>query len=156
MPLLEEADELLGVDDSAAARRRPGATSSAAGGDAQETLDLLHGSRSQDAETEAEAEELSAFDLLDAEGLAARQEERDTRTTAERAAADRTWTYGHVIVDEAQELSAMAWRLLLRRCPTRSMTVVGDVAQTGSPGRGDQLGGGARARTSARTGGWRS
>ena len=57
---------------------------------------------------------------------------RDSRTTAERAAADRTWTYGHVIVDEAQELSAMAWRLLLRRCPTRSMTLVGDVAQTGS------------------------
>ena len=26
----------------------------------------------------------------------------------------------------------MAWRLVLRRCPTRSMTVVGDVAQTGS------------------------
>ena len=26
----------------------------------------------------------------------------------------------------------MAWRLLLRRCPTRSMTLVGDVAQTGS------------------------
>jgi hypothetical protein len=27
----------------------------------------------------------------------------------------------------------MAWRMLLRRCPTRSMTVVGDVAQTGAP-----------------------
>jgi DNA helicase IV len=27
----------------------------------------------------------------------------------------------------------MAWRLVLRKCPTRSMTVVGDVAQTGSP-----------------------
>lgn len=26
----------------------------------------------------------------------------------------------------------MAWRVLLRRCPTRSMTLVGDVAQTGS------------------------
>ncbi len=51
-------------------------------------------------------------------------------TTAERAAADRTWTYGHVVVDEAQELSAMAWRMLLRRVPTRSMTIVGDVAQT--------------------------
>jgi DNA helicase IV len=131
VPLLEEADELLGVDDSAARaaarrdeqhRRR----------EAQETLDMLHGSRSTDAETEAEAEEVYAYDLLDAEGLAARQEVRDTRTTAERAAADRTWTYGHVIVDEAQELSAMAWRLLLRRCPTRSMTLVGDVAQTGS------------------------
>ena len=99
--------------------------------------------------TEEEAEELTACDLLDAEGLAERQEERDTRTTAERAAADRTWTYGHVIVDEAQELSAMAWRLLLRRCPTRSMTVVGDVAQTGSPGRRHQLGARCSARTSA-------
>jgi DNA helicase IV len=31
-----------------------------------------------------------------------------------------------VIVDEAQELSAMAWRMVRRRCPARSMTVVGD------------------------------
>ncbi|CCH31597.1 UvrD-helicase domain-containing protein [Actinosynnema sp. NPDC047251] len=54
-------------------------------------------------------------------------------TVAERAAADRTWTYGHVVVDEAQELSAMAWRMVMRRCPSRSMTVVGDLAQTGSP-----------------------
>ena len=54
-------------------------------------------------------------------------------STAERAAADRTWAYGHVIIDEAQELSAMAWRMVLRRNPARSMTVVGDVAQTGSP-----------------------
>jgi hypothetical protein len=38
-----------------------------------------------------------------------------------------------VIIDEAQELSAMAWRMVLRRNPARSMTVVGDVAQTGSP-----------------------
>ncbi|HEY1179572.1 MAG TPA: helicase, partial [Phytomonospora sp.] len=39
--------------------------------------------------------------------------------------------FGHVIVDEAQELSAMVWRLLMRRCPSKSMTLVGDVAQTG-------------------------
>jgi len=42
-------------------------------------------------------------------------------------------TFGHVVVDEAQELSEMDWRMLLRRCPTRSMTVVGDLGQTGSP-----------------------
>jgi hypothetical protein len=36
-------------------------------------------------------------------------------------------------VDEAQELSAMAWRMIMRRVPTRSMTLVGDVAQTGNP-----------------------
>jgi DNA helicase IV len=131
VPLLEEADELLGTDDAAersAARRERQRRRR----HAQETLDLLHGSRSFDAETEEESEELSAVDLLDAESLAARQEEVDTRSTAERAAADRTWTFGHVIVDEAQELSAMAWRTVLRRVPTRSMTVVGDVAQTGS------------------------
>ncbi|WP_236836533.1 helicase [Blastococcus sp. KM273129] len=131
VPLLEEADELLGVDDSAerAAARRERQRRLR---HAQETLDLLHGSRSTDWETEDESEELSAGDLLDAEGLAERQEVGDVRSTAQRAAADRTWTYGHVIVDEAQELSAMAWRVLLRRCPTRSMTLVGDVAQTGS------------------------
>lgn len=55
-------------------------------------------------------------------------------TTAERAAQDRSWTYAHVIVDEAQELSAMDWRMLVRRCPTRSFTIVGDVAQTSNPG----------------------
>jgi superfamily I DNA/RNA helicase len=38
--------------------------------------------------------------------------------------------FGHIIVDEAQELSPMAWRLLFRRSPTRSMTLVGDPAQT--------------------------
>ncbi|MFI5592222.1 HelD family protein [Amycolatopsis sp. NPDC051758] len=41
--------------------------------------------------------------------------------------------FGHVVVDEAQELSEMAWRMLMRRCPTRSMTLVGDLAQTGNP-----------------------
>ncbi|MBF0939625.1 MAG: AAA family ATPase, partial [Schaalia georgiae] len=48
---------------------------------------------------------------------------------AERAANDRTWAYGHVVVDEAQELTAMEWRALLRRCPSRSFTVVGDLDQ---------------------------
>lgn len=40
-------------------------------------------------------------------------------------------TYGHVVVDEAQELSPMQWRAVLRRCPGRSLTVVGDLAQAG-------------------------
>src|SRR5690606_40845884 len=65
--------------------------------------------------------------------LAERQDVRARLTAAERAAGDRTWTYGHVIVDEAQELSEMAWRMVMRRIPNRWMTVVGDVAQTGDP-----------------------
>jgi DNA helicase IV len=38
-------------------------------------------------------------------------------------------TYGHIIVDEAQDLSAMALRMLARRAHEGSMTVVGDLAQ---------------------------
>ncbi|MFF1420246.1 HelD family protein [Streptomyces sp. NPDC058280] len=40
--------------------------------------------------------------------------------------------YGHIVIDEAQELSEMQWRMLMRRCPARSLTVVGDFAQAGS------------------------
>jgi DNA helicase IV len=46
---------------------------------------------------------------------------------------DRSWIYGHVVVDEAQELSRMAWHVLARRCSRRSMTVVGDLQQTTHP-----------------------
>ncbi|HVM53862.1 MAG TPA: UvrD-helicase domain-containing protein [Acidimicrobiales bacterium] len=42
--------------------------------------------------------------------------------------------YGHVVVDEAQDLSAMQWRALARRCPTRSMTIAGDQDQAIRPG----------------------
>jgi DNA helicase IV len=66
--------------------------------------------------------------------LAARQRDNGPGSSiAERARQDRTWTFGHVIVDEAQEVSAMAWRMLMRRCPARSMTVAGDTAQRGAP-----------------------
>jgi DNA helicase IV len=43
-------------------------------------------------------------------------------------------TYSHVVVDEAQDLSAMQWRALARRCPTLSMTVAGDQGQAIRPG----------------------
>ena len=61
---------------------------------------------------------LLAQDMLYAEDLADRFVERDIRELVERAAADRDWTYGHVVVDEAQELSEMDWRVLMRRCPS--------------------------------------
>jgi DNA helicase IV len=130
VPLLDEAAELLGEDDRAARargereRRRRIAY-------ARGVLDLAYGSRSVDLNPEDEAEILSAYDILDAERLADRYEEEDDRTAVERAAADRAWAFGHIVVDEAQEVSPMAWRMLIRRCPTRSMTVVGDMAQAG-------------------------
>ena len=116
IPLLDEAAELLGEDDQAARAQ--------ARSDAE--------SRAQEVEYARQVLENSwAGAFVSADALADRfSSAGPSLTTAERAAADRTWTYGHVVVDEAQELSAMAWRSLLRRVPTRSMTIVGDVAQT--------------------------
>ena len=46
---------------------------------------------------------------------------------------DAVLTYGHIVVDEAQDLSPMELRMIARRSLNGSMTVVGDIAQaTGS------------------------
>ncbi|MFJ9709374.1 HelD family protein [Streptomyces sp. NPDC101234] len=131
VPLLDEAAELLGVDERVARARaeRERETQIAY---AQGVLDVSYASRTYefDDKEDEDSEVLSAHDIIDAERFAERQEEDDHRSAAERAAADRTWAFGHIIVDEAQELSPMAWRLLMRRSPTRSMTLVGDPAQT--------------------------
>ncbi|MFJ9781801.1 RNA polymerase recycling motor ATPase HelR [Amycolatopsis sp. NPDC101161] len=124
VPLLDELVDLLGRDDSAertAARRQAEEDAEYAEG----VMDLIK----LDREELDEDLGLVATDLLYAEDLAGRFVERDARDLAERAAADRDWTYGHVVVDEAQELSEMDWRVLMRRCPSRSFTIVGDLAQ---------------------------
>ncbi|MFB9239911.1 HelD family protein [Plantactinospora siamensis] len=130
VPLLDEAAELLGEDDRArrAAQERERRRRIAY---AEGALEIAKGSESYEFEDQ-ESEILAATDLIDADRLADRHTGGEWLSTAQRAAADRQWAFGHVIVDEAQELSAMAWRLLMRRCPSRSMTVVGDVAQTGA------------------------
>lgn len=126
VPLLDEAAELLGVDDSAARRAADRAR--------RGRIDYAEGVLAiMDTDEDPDGELLRAVDVIDAEKLAERHAGHDHRTLAERAAADREWTYGHIVVDEAQELSAMDWRLLMRRCPGKSMTIVGDRAQRRSP-----------------------
>ncbi|BBY65238.1 RNA polymerase recycling motor ATPase HelR [Mycolicibacterium helvum] len=123
VPLLDELVDLLGRDkasDAAAERERIAETDYAAG--------VLENMVAREDLMDDE-DHLLAQDLIGAEDLAERFSERDTRDLAERAAADREWTYRHVVVDEAQELSEMDWRVLMRRCPSRSFTVVGDLAQ---------------------------
>ncbi|KFF60510.1 ATPase AAA [Cryobacterium sp. MLB-32] len=118
IPLLDEAAELLGeynvVDE---AKRR-----------------AVKEQRKRDIENaEAAISNMEVKGLVNAKALAESFAELGERaTTAERAGRDRTWTYGHVVVDEAQELSPMQWRLLLRRGPRRSFTIVGDIAQAAS------------------------
>jgi len=47
-----------------------------------------------------------------------------------RTPDDDLRTYGHIVVDEAQDLSPMQLRMLTRRSLNGSMTVVGDIAQS--------------------------
>jgi len=115
IPLLDEAAELLGrADEQSEAEKR----------EAKQQ-------RKRDIENAEQAiRNMDVEGLVDATTLADGFEQAVERgTTAELAAADREWAYGHVVVDEAQELSPMQWRVLMRRNPLKSFTIVGDVAQ---------------------------
>jgi DNA helicase IV len=126
VPLLDELVDLLGRDkpssDEAAVERERNYEAEYAAG----VLNILEMASEDSMDDE---EQLRAQHMIYAEDLAERFLERDTRELAERAAADRDWTYRHVVVDEAQELSEMDWRVLMRRCPGKSFTIVGDLAQ---------------------------
>jgi DNA helicase IV len=120
VPLLDEAAELLGTDDTAE----------------RQAARLAAEQRREEVAFARRALQFTgglARARVSAETLAERFRDPGPQlTVAQRAEQDRAWTYGHIVVDEAQELSAMAWRLLMRRCPSRSMTIVGDIAQTSS------------------------
>ncbi len=116
VPLLDELEELLGTSealanaDSLARKRRE-----------EEELERV--------KTAMEGQHLGGG-IVSAEMLAGHiQGPKEWAPLAERALADRTWSYGHIVVDEAQDLTPMAWHTLLRRCPSRSFTVVGDLDQ---------------------------
>jgi DNA helicase IV len=128
VPLLDEAAVLLG-DDGARARRAEARQAEQDRAELAYAREVLAGSTIGDA-----ARYTPDTSAIDPSVLAGRWRSRGPQVSlADRARQDRGWVYGHVIVDEAQELSAMAWRMLMRRSPSRSMTVVGDMAQTGAP-----------------------
>jgi superfamily I DNA/RNA helicase len=119
IPLIDESAELLGPWDPDAAR-------ASARESAERRHELQHAAQALD------NTEMGGW--IDAAGLVGRMSSSsERRSVAELAASDRTWVYGHIVVDEAQELSRMAWRVLARRATRKSMTIVGDVQQTSHP-----------------------
>lgn len=61
--------------------------------------------------------------------------DRLSREHTEDPYADRFDTFAHVLVDEAQDITPMQWRMLRRRGPQASWTIVGDPAQSSWPDR---------------------
>lgn len=113
VPLLDELEDLLGPMPTMRRGRRESA----------EKEELAR------AQAAIDGQGLGGGIVTAAQLAASARGETGWTPLTEKAAADRRWTYGHIVVDEAQDLSPMAWRALLRRCPSRSMTIVGDLDQ---------------------------
>ncbi|GLY32609.1 UvrD-helicase domain-containing protein [Kineosporia sp. NBRC 101731] len=92
----------------------------------EDEIDLVTGERAGWAPSDVPLLDAVADQL----GSAVEREDRTEEFVADRARSDRGWVYGHVVIDEAQELSEMQWHMVLRRCPTGSVTAVGDIDQT--------------------------
>jgi hypothetical protein len=119
--LLDELDVLLGPFP-AAARRRP----EPEGDDEDDPfvvdgLDLLTGERGED----VSFREVTTY------------ADRIRRRPRPAEADDGPAEYGHIVVDEAQDLSPMQWRMLYRRGRHATWTVVADAAQSSWEDAGD-------------------
>ena len=114
--LLDEADAWLGPTEVA----RPAAPSEARAA-------LL---REVEQQALADVADLIAFDPDLRDDVLDVVRERFAEDFPEPVEDAEALTFGHVVVDEAQELSPMQWRMLARRCPSGSMTIVGDLRQS--------------------------
>jgi DNA helicase IV len=112
--LIDEAEALLGPVEAARIRRKRRRGSD----DAVETATRV-------------IESMGLQGFTDAATIASRYGDSEAEA-GESLGEPRV--YGHVVVDEAQDLTAMEWRMLARRCPSGSMTIVGDPGQASRPG----------------------
>ncbi|HEY3410998.1 MAG TPA: RNA polymerase recycling motor ATPase HelR [Propionicimonas sp.] len=118
LPLLDAARQRIGDKTASLRRRRRDAAEADERRRMDEVIDYL-------LETDDNPE--SSLSLLRRESL-----RNDLVDDAALPIADRDLLAGpfaHIVVDEAQELTDAEWQLLLRRCPSRSFTIVGDRAQ---------------------------
>lgn len=118
LPLLDAAHRRIGNPDSVREERRR----QAAIASAQELM-----SQVVDDLVEADDSELGLMSILTG------QDARNALVGADAPPAatpdELAGPFGHIVIDEAQELTDAEWCMLLARCPSRSFTVVGDRAQ---------------------------
>lgn len=118
LPLLDAAYRRIGDPDSVRARHRREAVIAAAQEQMSHVVDHL---------IEDDDSEMKVMSILrgqDARNVLLGVDAPPALTPDELAGP-----FGHIVVDEAQELSDAQWRMLLARCPSRSFTIVGDRAQ---------------------------
>ncbi len=118
LPYLDAARHLIGDPDAArVARRRAVALEAERAVRERVVEELLAGDDDMEGEVQALRQQPFADRLIDEAAL-------PTLAPHELAGP-----YAHLVVDEAQELTDAEWTMLLRRTPSRSLTIVGDRAQ---------------------------
>ncbi|GAA1609835.1 RNA polymerase recycling motor ATPase HelR [Actinoplanes couchii] len=116
LPLLDAVRQRLGDPSAARERRRREIDARRRSIDMDRVVDDLIASTEYD----------------DGEGLMSMLRQKDLREVLagdDEAGESTEKAFDHIVVDEAQELTDAEWRMLLSRCPSRSLTVVGDRAQ---------------------------
>ncbi len=118
LPFLDAARQLLGDPETSPRRRREEADAAAARDQMDAVVDHLIAS---------DDSEMAVMSMLRGQDLQRSLAEGAAPPAIER---DRlAGPFAHIVVDEAQELTDAQWQMLLRRCPSRSFTIVGDRAQ---------------------------
>ncbi len=118
LPLLDAARLRLGDPHASRRNRRRAAALAAEQEERDRVVDHL---------IESDGTELHVMSMLRGEDLRGALVDQDAVPVPDRDLL--TGPFAHVVVDEAQELTDAEWQMLLRRCPSRSFTVVGDRAQ---------------------------
>lgn len=116
LPLLDAARQRLGDPEATIRRNKQRATAAAE----RELMD-----RVVEDLIAADDSELMVMSMLRGEDM----QEKLTEDTPPMDPDVLAGPFAHIVVDEAQELTAAQWQMLLQRCPSRSFTVVGDRAQ---------------------------
>ncbi|MBO4269363.1 RNA polymerase recycling motor ATPase HelR [Microbispora triticiradicis] len=118
LPLLDAARQRLGDPEASRRRRR---------NEAAVAAQREHMARVVEDLIEADDSEMLVMSMLRGQDM--RDALVDEAGLATGDPDQLAGPFAHIVVDEAQELTDAEWRMLLRRCPSQSFTVVGDRAQ---------------------------
>ena len=121
LPLLDAARRRLGDPEASRRRRRRQAAAAEQRAQISDVVDDL---------IAADDSDLGVMSMLRGQDLrTALTYEQDAEGCRPPDGDRLAGPFAHVVVDEAQELTDAEWQMLLARCPSRSLTVVGDRAQ---------------------------
>jgi DNA helicase IV len=118
LPLLDAARRRLGDPEAARQRRRREAALTAQREEMDRVVDHL---------VATDDSEMQVMSMLRGEDFQGSLVDGDALRTG--VPDQLEGPFAHIVVDEAQELTDAEWQMLLGRCPSRSLTIVGDRAQ---------------------------